>query len=91
MDIGNFGMAYLGAGIGAGLAAFAAGFGIGKISAAANEAMARQPQAAKDIRGSTIVTSAFIEGAALFGVVVCLLIPIFAGSLVEAAKAAAGR
>lgn len=91
MDIGMFGLAYLGAGLGAGLAAFAAGFGIGKISAAANESMARQPQAAKDIRGSTIVTSAFIEGAALFGVVVCLLIPIFAGSLVEAAKAAAGK
>jgi F-type H+-transporting ATPase subunit c len=81
-----FGLAHMGAGIGAGLAAFAAGFGIGKIAGTANESIARQPQAAKDIRGSTIVTAAFVEGACLFAIVVCLLIPIFAGNLATAAE-----
>jgi len=86
MDIGAFGWAYLGAGIGAGIAAIGAGLGIGRIAGSATESIARQPQAAGDIRGVTIVTSAFIEGVCLFAVVVCLLIPIFAGNLKEAAE-----
>lgn len=63
----------LGAGLGAGLVALGAGFGIGKIGAAAVESIARQPEAAGDIRGNMILTAAFIEGVALFGVVVCFL------------------
>ena len=89
MDIGAFGWAYLGAGIGAGIAAIGAGLGIGRIAGSATESIARQPQAAGDIRGVTIVTSAFIEGVCLFAVVVCLLVPIFAGSLSDSAKNAA--
>jgi F-type H+-transporting ATPase subunit c len=87
MDIGGFGWAFGLAGVGAGLAAIGAGLGIGRIAGSATESIARQPQAAGDIRGVTIVTSAFIEGVALFAVVVCLLVPIFAGSLTDAAKA----
>lgn len=63
----------LGASIGAGIAAIAAGIGIGKIGGAAMEAIARQPEAAADIRSNMIVIAALIEGVALFAVIVCIL------------------
>lgn len=63
----------LGASIGAGIAAIAAGIGIGKIGGAAMEAIARQPEAADDIRSNMIVIAALIEGVALFAVIVCIL------------------
>ena len=66
----------LGAALGAGLATIGAGIGIGRIGGQATEAMARQPEAAGDIRGTAIVLSAFIEGVALFAVVVTLLISL---------------
>lgn len=68
---GNIGM--VGAGLGAGLAAVGAGMGIGRLGASSVESMARQPEAADDVRGAMILMAAFIEGVALFGVVVCLL------------------
>ncbi|MEM6260886.1 MAG: ATP synthase F0 subunit C [Bacteroidota bacterium] len=68
---GTIGM--LGAGIGAGVAAVGAGMGIGKIGASSVESMARQPEAANDVRGAMILMAAFIEGVALFGEVICLL------------------
>jgi len=68
------GLGLLGAGIGAGLAAIGAGLGIGRLAASAVESIARQPEATNDIRGAMILTAAFIEGVALFGEVVCLLI-----------------
>ncbi|MCZ2357749.1 MAG: ATP synthase F0 subunit C [Bacteroidia bacterium] len=71
MEIGK-----LGAGIGAGLAAIGAGLGIGRLAASAAEAMARQPEATNDIRGAMILTAAFVEGVALFAVVVCLLLAL---------------
>ncbi len=61
------------AAIGAGLAAIGAGIGIGKIGGSAAEAIARQPEAAGEIRGVMILTAAFIEGVALFAVIVALL------------------
>ena len=64
----------LGAGIGAGVAILGAGLGIGRIAASAVESIARQPEAAGDIKGSMIITAAFIEGVTLFAVVVCLLL-----------------
>lgn len=66
----------LSAGIGAGLAAIAAAYGIGKIGAAAMEAIARQPEASADIRSNLIVVSAFIEGVAFLAVIVCLLLAV---------------
>ena len=62
-----------GASIGAAIAAIGAGIGIGKIGAAAMEAIARQPEAAGDIRSSMIVIAALVEGVALFAVIVCVL------------------
>ncbi len=62
-----------GAALGAGIVVIGAGLGIGKLAGAAMEGMARQPEAAKDIKGGMLVAAALIEGVALFGVVVCLL------------------
>ena len=69
MDIAKFG-----AGIGAGVAVIGAGIGIGRIGASANEGIARQPEAAGDIRGGSIILAAFIEGVSLFAVVVTVII-----------------
>ena len=54
--------------------------GIGRIASTATESIARQPEAAGDIRGVTIITAAFIEGVCLFAVVVCLLVQGTAGA-----------
>lgn len=66
-------LASLGAALGAGIAAIAAGIGIGKIGSSAMEAIARQPEAAGDIRSNMIVIAALIEGVALFAVIVAAL------------------
>lgn len=67
------GMAQFGGAIGAGLAAIGAGIGIGQIGKGAVESIARQPEAAGDIRTNMILTAAFIEGVALFAVIAGLL------------------
>jgi F-type H+-transporting ATPase subunit c len=64
----------LGAGIGAGLAALGAGLGIGMIAGKATEAISRQPEADGKIRGAMILAAALIEGVALFGEVVCIIL-----------------
>ena len=66
--------AILGSGIGAGLVAIGAGIGIGRIGGSAMEAMARQPEAANKLQGSMLIIAALVEVAALFGLVICLLI-----------------
>ena len=66
-------MANLGAALGAGIAAIGAGLGIGRIGGNAMDAIARQPEAAGTIRTNMILTAAFVEGVALFAVVVCAL------------------
>lgn len=73
--IGKIGV--IGAGIGAGLAAIGAGIGIGQLGASSVESIARQPEAANDVRGSMILLAVFIEGVALFGEVICLLGVLF--------------
>ena len=73
MDMAK-GIAELGAAIGAGISVLGAGFGIGKIGSSAMEAIARQPEAAGDIRSNMIVIAALIEGVAFFGAIVCLLV-----------------
>ena len=67
-------LAWLAAGIGASIVVVGAGMGIGKLAAAALEAIGRQPEAAGDLRGAMIIMAALIEGIALFAVVVCLLL-----------------
>ena len=68
------GLAKMGAGIGAGIVGIGVGIGIGKIGAAANEGIARQPEATADIRGISIILAALIEGVCLLGVVVTIMI-----------------
>ena len=63
-------------GMAAGLAVIGAGIGIGKIGGDANSAIARQPESTGDIRGSSLIFAALIEGVAFFGVVVGLLFAI---------------
>ena len=65
------GLAKLGAGLGAGLAVVGAGWGIGRIGASAMEGIARQPEAANDIRMNMIIIAALVEVCALFAIVVC--------------------
>ena len=64
----------IGAGLAAGLAAVGAGMGIGKIGGSAGEGIARQPEAAVDIKGNAIILAAFVEGVALFAAVIGLLL-----------------
>lgn len=59
--------------LGAGIIVIGASWGISRIGANAMEAMARQPQAAGDIRSGMILSAAFIEGVSLLAVLVCLL------------------
>lgn len=59
--------------VGAAIAAIAAAWGIGKIGQSAMEAIARQPEAAGNIRTAMLIIGALVEGACLFAILVCLL------------------
>ncbi|MFM7837193.1 MAG: ATP synthase F0 subunit C [Planctomycetaceae bacterium] len=61
------------ASFGAGLVVIGAGLGISRLSAAAFESMARQPEVAGDIRGAMVIVAAMIEGAAVIGLIVCMI------------------
>ena len=63
--MGNLGLAYLAAGLAMFGAVIGAGIGIGRIGDAAVQGIARQPEAANEIRGTAILLSAFIEGVAI--------------------------
>ena len=60
--------------IGAGLCAIGAGLGIGKIGASALESMARQPEAAGNLRTNMIMGCAITETTGIYSLVVALLI-----------------
>ncbi len=62
------------AAVGAGLAVIGGGIGIGLIGKGALESIARQPEAKGPIGTNMILTAALVEGAALFAVVVGLLV-----------------
>lgn len=68
------GLAKVGAAFAACLAVFGASWGISKIGSTALEAIARQPEAAGDIRSGMVLAAALIEGIAMFAVVVCFLV-----------------
>ena len=69
-------LAYLGAAIGAGLATIGAGIGIGTVGKAAMEGIARQPEAVGDLRTNMIIAAALVEGVALLGEIICVLIVV---------------
>jgi F-type H+-transporting ATPase subunit c len=68
------GLAFLAAGLGMAIAACGTGIGIGLLSSKALEGMARQPEAAGNIRTSMILAIAFVEAIALYALVVCLIL-----------------
>jgi F-type H+-transporting ATPase subunit c len=72
----NVALAYLSAGIGAGLAIIGAGAGIGRLAGNAMDGIARQPQSAGTIQTAMIIAAALIEGATLFALVICILLAI---------------
>lgn len=61
------------AAMGAGLAALGAGIGIGITSGRALEGIARQPEAQGKLTGTMILGIAFIEGIAIFAIVIAIL------------------
>jgi F-type H+-transporting ATPase subunit c len=62
------------AAIGSGAAAAGAAIGIGLIGNSALQSIARQPESLADIRANMILAIAFIEGPALFAIVIGMLI-----------------
>lgn len=69
-------LAYLAAGLGAGLVVIGAGLGIGKIGSAAMDGSARQPSVAGEIRSTAMILAALIEGVALFAAVICIILAL---------------
>jgi len=61
------------AAVGAGLTLVGAGLGIGLLWAAGLQSMARQPEIQSKLQTAMIIGAAFIEGAALFALVICLM------------------
>jgi F-type H+-transporting ATPase subunit c len=69
-------LAWLAAGLGAGLVVIGGGLGIGKLASSAMDASGRQPEAAGAIRTSMIIAAAMIEGISFFGLVICILLAL---------------
>jgi len=69
-------LAWLSAGIGAGLTVIGGGIGIGLLSGPAMSATGRQPEASGDIRTTMIISAALVEGLSLFGLVINILLAL---------------
>ncbi len=63
----------LGAALALGLAIIGAGLGLGRIGGQAAEAIARQPEAAGEIRGAALLIAVLLEGATIISLVFALL------------------
>lgn len=72
MGIGA-GLLVIGAGLAIGLAGLGAGNGMGTAAAGALEGMARQPEEAGNIRATLILSFAFMESIAIYGLLISLL------------------
>lgn len=59
--------------VGAGLALIGGGLGIGLVGKGAVESIARQPEAAGDIRGAGLLIAVLLEGATIIALVFALL------------------
>ncbi len=85
MNLWHVGLGYLAAGFGAGIIMLAAASGIAKLSAAALEGTARQPEAAGNLRTSMLIPAALIEGLGFFALVICLLVALTLNGISEKA------
>lgn len=65
--------ALLGAGIGIGLAVLGAGLGLGRIAGEASQAIARQPEAAGEIKSFAQLLAFLLEGATIVALLFALL------------------
>jgi len=65
--------ALLGAALAIGMAIIGAGIGLGRIGGQAAEAIARQPEAAGEIRGAALLIAVLLEGATIISLVFALL------------------
>ena len=74
MELTNVALAYLAAGLGAGLAIIGGGTGIGRLAGHAMEGIARQPQSSGAIQTAMIIAAALIEGVTLFALVICIIL-----------------
>jgi len=72
----------IGAGLAVGLAAIGPGLGQGNAAGSALEGIARQPEAEGKIRGTLLLSLAFMETLTIYGLVVSLiLLFIFPGTI----------
>lgn len=71
VDLSTFGVAF-----GIGLVLIGAGVGLGRIGGQAAEAIARQPEAAGDIRGTALLIAFLMEGATIIAVIMALVAKI---------------
>ncbi len=69
-------VAHLAAGLGAAFTIIGGGYGIGRLAGCALEGMARQPEAAGDIRTAMIIAAALIEGVTFFALVICIMLAL---------------
>lgn len=81
---GAVGWVALGTGLMMGLAVFGGAFGQSKAANAALDGIARNPSAAKDIRGNLILALALMESLVLFALIIGLQMT---GAVTEALKA----
>lgn len=72
--LGDKGLIAIGAALAIGLPALAAAIGQGRATAAAMEGIARQPEAAGNIRGGLVLGLAFMEALALYGLVIAFFL-----------------
>jgi F-type H+-transporting ATPase subunit c len=61
------------AAVGAGLTIVGAGIGIGLVFAGGLQSIARQPELQTKLQTQMLIGAAFIEGTALFALVICLM------------------
>ncbi len=67
-------LGYISAGLAIGLAGLGAALGIGMIGSKSVESMARQPEAAPNIRVTMIIAIAFVESIALYALVISFML-----------------
>jgi len=82
----NLGLSYIGVFLGAGLCLIGGAYGISKLSAAALEGAARQPEASGPLQTMMIIPAAMIEGLGLLALVSVLLAALALNGGVAAAS-----
>ncbi|AQQ72168.1 Lipid-binding protein [Limihaloglobus sulfuriphilus] len=77
IELNDKGLGMLAGLIACGLIVIGAGKGIGNLAGKATEAISRQPEAGGRIFTAMLVAASFIEGIALFALVICLVAILF--------------